>query len=155
MRILTIRQPWAWAIAAGFKHVENRSRNIAGDYRGLVAIHAGRQEDTGARTHPEIIRLAREHWGVEPTDLFTGMPKMFGHVIAVANLWAVHKHPGGAGFLCCPNAPDRYLRWAEPGVWHLCFSVPRKLAEPIPYKGALGLRRLDDETIARIKEAIE
>ncbi|RKT31139.1 hypothetical protein DEU34_3076 [Microbacterium sp. AG1240] len=41
MRILTVRQPWAWAIIHAGKNVENRSRNIAGFYRGPVLIHAG------------------------------------------------------------------------------------------------------------------
>lgn len=154
MRVLTVKQPWAWAIAAGFKSVENRVRNIAGDYRGPVAIHAGRREDTGARTHPEIIRHAREQWGTTPAGLFTGERQMFGHILAVVTLYAVHQHDGSAKFLCCPNAPDRYQRWAEPGVWHLCMALPRTLAEPIPYRGGLGLRRLDDLTRARVLEAM-
>lgn len=45
MRILTVRQPWAWAIIHGGKDVENRVRNIAGDYRGPIAIHVGLQHD--------------------------------------------------------------------------------------------------------------
>lgn len=35
MRILTVRQPWAWAIIHGGKDVENRTRNVAGDYRDV------------------------------------------------------------------------------------------------------------------------
>ena len=42
MRILTVRQPWAWAIIHGGKDVENRVRNIAGDYHGPIAIHAAK-----------------------------------------------------------------------------------------------------------------
>ncbi len=154
MRVLTVRQPWAWAILAGFKSVENRVRNIAGDYRGPVAIHAGRAEDIGARQHPEILRLAREQWGTEPADLLTGMPQMFGHILGVVNLYAVHEHDGSERFRCCPNAPDRYTRWAEPGMWHLCMASPRRLAEPIPFRGALGLRRLDDGTRLLIESGL-
>jgi hypothetical protein len=150
LRILTVRQPWAWAIAAGFKSVENRTRNIAGDYRGPVAIHAGVRDDTSARSHPEIIRRAREQWGVEPAALFTGERHMYGHILAVVNLYAVHQHDGTADFRCCPNAPDRYRRWADPDAWHLCMASPRTLAEPIPYRGNLGLRPLDDDTTARV-----
>lgn len=43
MRVLTVRQPAAWAIIHGGKNVENRVRNLAGQYRGPVAILAGRQ----------------------------------------------------------------------------------------------------------------
>lgn len=153
MKVLTVRQPWAWAIAAGFKSVENRSRNIAGDYRGPVAIVAARVRDPKARDHAEMTRLAFEQWWADPNELFTGMPEMFGHILAVANLYAVHEHDGSSGFLCCPNAPGRYTRWAQPDCWHLCFATPRRLAQPIPFKGALGLRDLDAVTLARIEEA--
>jgi ASCH domain len=40
MRALSIRQPWAWAIATGLKDVENRSWPT--DYRGPFLIHAGK-----------------------------------------------------------------------------------------------------------------
>ncbi len=36
---LSVHQPWAWLIVAGFKHIENRSRRT--HYRGPVLIHAG------------------------------------------------------------------------------------------------------------------
>lgn len=153
LRILTIRQPWAWAVAAGYKSVENRTRNIAGDYRGPVAIHAARVADPSAGAHPELARRIDEQWRTTPADAFTGMPKMFGHIIAVATLWAVHRHDGTPTFRCCPNSPERYGRWAQEHAWHLCFAMPRALAEPIPYVGALGMRRLDEATAARVMEA--
>lgn len=36
----------------------------------------------------------------------------------------------------------------------LVLERPRPLAEPIPYRGGHGLRRLDAETTARIEAAI-
>jgi hypothetical protein len=38
MKALSIRQPWAWAIAAGHKRVENRTWPTS--FRGPIAIHA-------------------------------------------------------------------------------------------------------------------
>lgn len=152
MRILTVRQPWAWAIIHGGKHVENRVRNIAGDYRGPVAIHVGLAEDKNAFSlSPNRDVLNDAAYPV------AGMPwwENYGHIIGVVNLWAVHQHDGSKHFLCCPNAPDKYQRWAEPDAWHLCIASQRQLAEPIPFKGALGLRRLDEETIALITAQLE
>lgn len=40
MKVLSIRQPWAWLIASGQKDIENRSWQTS--YRGPVFIHAGR-----------------------------------------------------------------------------------------------------------------
>lgn len=45
MRALTIHGPWAWAIAAGHKTVENRSWTT--NYRGTLAIHAGIRHGAG------------------------------------------------------------------------------------------------------------
>lgn len=39
MKALSIRQPWAWLIAHGFKPVENRTWHTS--YRGDILIHAG------------------------------------------------------------------------------------------------------------------
>lgn len=146
MRVLTVRQPWAWAIIHGNKGVENRTRNIAGDYRGLVAIHAGLRYDYAALYEDRRIENA-----IAPdtpiNDLF-----VVGNIIGFVNLWAVHEHDGTRGFLCCPNSPDRYTRWAQPGAWHLCLGSPYALSDPIPYRGALGLRELDPELAARIQE---
>lgn len=41
MRVLTLCQPWAQLIALGHKRVE--TRGVPTKYRGLVAIHAGKQ----------------------------------------------------------------------------------------------------------------
>ncbi len=48
MRVLTVRQPWAWAIWIGIKQVENRSRNLRCVAPGeTFAIHAGRIDEAG------------------------------------------------------------------------------------------------------------
>jgi hypothetical protein len=46
VKTLTVRQPWASLIVAGFKDVENRPRPIR--YRGKLAIHAGLKVDCEA-----------------------------------------------------------------------------------------------------------
>lgn len=152
LRILTVRQPWAWAIIdSGTKDVENRIRNIAGAYRGPIAIHAGLSFDDDALTSPPLKAAfdsyrsgrgwSREYRGV---------------ILGVVDLVDVHHD------MSCPHDPSRRgyragqcSGWAEPGErWHLVLANPRALSEPIPYKGALGLRRLDAETAARVWEAI-
>jgi len=37
---------------------------------------------------------------------------------------------------------------------HLVLANPRPLVEPIPYRGALGLRHLDEETTSRVKAVL-
>jgi len=43
MKALSVRQPWAWLIVAGYKDIENRNWPTA--YRGRVYIHASRKFD--------------------------------------------------------------------------------------------------------------
>lgn len=45
MRIISVKQPWAWAIASGLKLVENRSWRT--HYRGPLAIHASGRPERG------------------------------------------------------------------------------------------------------------
>ena len=147
MRVMTVKQPWAWAIVEGGKDVENRVRNIAGEYRGLVAIHAGLGWSEQGSYDWEVRRATRsvelgyqagdsQTWAadsVEPEDpRFTR-----GAIIGVADLVGVNKLSAS--------------KWALQDHWHLELANPVTLAKPIPFTGALGLRRLDPANIARIE----
>lgn len=152
MRILTVRQPWAWAIIHGGKDVENRVRNIAGAYRGPVAVHvAGKYAEGGL----DLAALddACADW-CEANDPCVGKQHPWqanvGKIIGVVDLVDVHR-PLWDGS-CSTEREGACSPWAEIGgwPWHLVLANPRPLAEPIPYRGALGLRTLDDDTTARI-----
>jgi hypothetical protein len=60
MRILSIRQPWAYLITRGSKNIENRSWPTK--YRGQVLIHASLN----------INRRACKDHGLDPAKLQTG-----------------------------------------------------------------------------------
>jgi hypothetical protein len=152
MRVLTVRQPWAWAIINGGKDVENRTRNIAGAYRGPVAIHA-------AARLPKF----EEHWdsgtviagitGRRP--LFHG-PWSLGTILGVVDLVDVHLGSQLPGH-CWDDKRgmrDRCSQWGQDDTVHLVLANPRPIADPIPYKGALGLRHIDAATAIAIYEAI-
>jgi hypothetical protein len=137
MRALTVRQPWAWAIIHGGKDVENRVRNIAGDYRGPVAIHVAQADADGA---PESLWLDEANWyrarRPQP-DPFTPEWSDRGAIIGVVDLVGVHTDVVG-------GRPEAHCSpWAEDGMHHLVLENPRALDEPIPYKGALGLRKTE------------
>lgn len=128
MKAITIRQPWARAIASGFKDIENRGRPTS--HRGLVAIHAGKTIARAADHDPRITAMYGR-------DASIGVP--LGAVIAVADL--VDCHPaayGGAhGRTCCEP-------WGEPlhnggPCFHLTLASVRRLATPVPVRGSLAL----------------
>lgn len=43
MKALSVRQPWAWLLAMGYKPIENRT--WYGSYRGRLLIHAAKTAD--------------------------------------------------------------------------------------------------------------
>jgi hypothetical protein len=136
MRVLSVRQPWALHIVQSGKDVENRTRNIAGSYRGLVAIHAGRIPDEDA-----LGRLPRL-----PSN---GIPRIFhyGAIIGVATLVDVHSSGPTYCHLLGKDEPGMCSEWAEAGRWHLVFARPQRLRRPLPFAGSLGLRTLDTDTV--------
>lgn len=148
MRVLTVRQPWAWAIIHGGKDVENRSRNLAGSYRGPIAVHvAGKWADPPGLAL-DALNDAMAAWcdaAPEHTENDDPWFKNVGRIIGVVNLIDVHEPSPGEGAV----GGDTCSPWAEPDVWHLVLANPRPLAEPIPFKGGLGLRRLDPDTLTR------
>jgi len=172
MRILTVRQPWAWAIIHGGKDVENRVRNLAGDYRGPIAIHAGLGYDDDHDR--QLVGAAVGNWrranpgvsSADNPDPMQSRPVWYGHrgrIIGVVDLYAVHHAESCHGRTVVEEVNPNLVRgyhaatcspWAERDVWHLRLTNPRPLATPIPYKGALGLRRLDTTTIDLIQKEL-
>jgi hypothetical protein len=143
-----VRQPWAWAIIHGGKDVENRVRNLAGDYRGPIAIHAGLAPyEKGTMA------------GARRSELFGGEDAttlVFGAIIGVVDLVDVHEGPDRTGCWCRPGSALSCSPWAEGDAVHLVLANPRPLATPIPYKGGLGLRRfnetVDTEVLRQLAE---
>lgn len=146
MRALTVRQPWAESIVRLGKDVENRSKNIAGSYRGPVAIHAGLTGDPSAYDHHEfqvVTRIATSWGKYRPHD-------DRGALVGVVDLTGVHEAKNceirdehGSFTDCCSP-------WAMRGHWHLTLDNPRPLPDPIPYRGRLGLWHLPDSVVDRI-----
>lgn len=130
MRILTVRQPWAWAIIHGGKDVENRVRNIAGEYRGPIAIHAGLRLDE-AGLADWMVRRA-----ITPDTLVNDL-YIVGNIVGVVDLVGVHHEGEGS----CGDSVELCSDWAQAGAHHLQLANPRALDEPLPWKGGLGLRR--------------
>lgn len=154
MRVLTVRQPWAWSIIFAGKDVENRSRNIAGSYRGPVLIHAALQAVPfeGPGEEAWDVPMYRDAHARE-TSVVRHRIDVRGAIIGVVDLVDVHSASilGGCGRLRhdCPEhgtCREHCSPWAmgpTAGGWfqHLVFENPRALDQPVPWKGGLGLRR--------------
>jgi hypothetical protein len=139
MRAITVKQPWAQAIALGAKIIENRSPGFPKTYRGPLLIHAGTIWSARGAADRRIRRL------------FNGDPPPFeGEVIiAVAELVDVHPDHG-----CCkPWGESEYLDATgrlQRGVVHLVLEDIRR-CDPIPATGALGLWRPTREVLGALR----
>ena len=114
LRVLTVRQPWAWAIVHGGKDVENRSR--ATRHRGPLLIHAGQALEHDA--YGVVARLATR-LPPAPDQLERGA------IIGVVDV---------VGCVEDSDSP-----WADEGLWHWLLANPRAIDPPVPAVGKLGL----------------
>jgi hypothetical protein len=102
-RALSVRQPWAWLIAHGYKDVENRTWRTT--FRGMLYVHAGRRIDHDGiewcRAMFPDIELPTEY----PTGGIVGSAEVVGCVDHSASAWFV----GPYGFVLSGAAPCRYI----------------------------------------------
>ena len=128
MRALTLWEPWATAILAGYKHYETRSWGT--QYRGLIAIHAGRRcEDD------QLIAAQRRH----PT--FPAISS--GAIIAVADLTDCRV------MAAAPTPDDEYWGYFGPGRYGWELSNVRPV-DPILIRGYQGLWRVPPVTATEL-----
>ncbi len=141
MKALTIRQPWAGAVALGWKPVENRTRMFS--HRGPTLIHAGQQVADDIAGALATIRATDQ----EIPDF--GLPGeapawAFGSIVAVADLHSAHRGCDGS---CAPG-------WAQRGLVHHMVRDVQLLTRPVPAPGRLGLWTPDPDVLDAVKEAL-
>ena len=131
-RALTVRQPWAFAIAAGAKDVENRSWPTA--HRGWLAIHASSTPADAAEGARCAQLLAAA--GVAPPAA-PQLPRS-----AVVAVVFVHD-------VLPPQRPVASA-WAQRGCFHWLLRDARALGAPVPCAGQKNVWALSDDVSAAI-----
>ena len=132
MRALSINQPWAYCITHGSKRVENRVWNTA--FRGQLLIHASKRYQTGAELGI--------HADSPEVDLQGMKQAPRGAIVGVCRLAA-----------CVPPGQDHALPpeqrvWADPAQFKFLLEDVRAFAQPIPYRGHLGIFIVPDAIVA-------
>lgn len=116
---LTVRQPWAHAIAYCGKDVENRCWTLP-DHVTRILVHAGKVSD------PDGWATIRA-FGFGLADIHpAGVPQ--SAIVAVANV----------AYVCDAGprrAPCGCGRWAADGQYHWRLGTVWTLAKPVPCKG--------------------
>lgn len=122
MRVLSIRQPWAFLICAGERTVETRTWSTS--YRGLVAIHAPLYRGG----------INAIEFSVPTDNVFA-----FGRIIGVAELYDV---------LPCEGVHAAKVRKA---LNCLQFRNARLFNRPVRLGGKVGLCRLSPAITAEVE----
>ena len=173
MRALTVRQPWAGAICDLGKRLENRSRPPPRTLpcSEVIAIRAGSADTRATEAeHVALTLRAVEEWGLRWTSRAA---ICFGCVVATCRVvgwwelvdgkpWAFSRTDGEALGAPIASPYDSAADWAEaqrqlarwwigPFAWVL--RDVQVLAQPVPAKGALGLRRVPDDVEAAVRAA--
>ena len=157
MKALTLKQPWAWAVAHAGKDVENRTWKPPQSVIGQrIAIHAGKAWSEASR------------WALQmfADGLFPPAEPhiVFGAIIAVATIGGWVTDGGnyetrlfagnylGAAPLAVKKA--RHSKWfAGPYGWLLTDVIA--LPKPIPCKGQQGLWTVPADIEAEIDRQLE
>lgn len=129
MKALTIRQPWAGAIAHGTKRVENRSWKLPAKQLGeRILIHAGARPDKTAQVYGDHL------------DVYSA-------IIATAVVTDCHYSQDDIG-VCCSY-------WSFPNTYHWTLNQVVALPDPVPCKGRLGFWTPDPDVLAAIAAQTE
>lgn len=159
MKVITVKQPWAWAIATGAKHIENRSRGTS--YRGPLAIHAGKGWSQRGAQDPRMFKeFERTAYAIHGSDgkypAAALLPLMIpqghyrGFIIATCDL--IDSHPD-TGHCCRPWGESSYT---EAGgrlrtvMHHLVLDDIRPVLPPLEARGALGLWNPDADLLEEL-----
>jgi hypothetical protein len=130
IRGITLIRPWGYAIAHCGKDVENRPWECSLPVGSWIAIHNGKKWDESA---VEYIRQRVPHVPIPTKEV--DLP---GQIIAISRF--------------CGNVNESDSPWFM-GPVGVCFD--RIIAiDPIPHaKGQLGLWRLPEETLEKLRKA--
>ena len=143
LRVLSVRQPWAWQILHEEKDVENRL--LPTSYRGRVAIFAPESPDVGA-----LRRLPR----VAPAWVDAPRQYELGAIIGVADLvdchdasWCGEDQYGRAIQMCSP--------WARRSHQHLVLANPVALDKPVATRSRFGLWEPSARVLKSVLEQLD
>lgn len=142
MKALSLWQPWAGAIALGYKKIE--TRHWFTNYRGTLAIHAAKR---WTREEREFTQEFNEKWAL--LELPEQPP--LGCVVALATLREIRPTEGLVHWL---GPIERALGNYEPGRFGWMLDHITELKDPIPCTGRQGLFDLPADVFAQMRSQL-
>jgi hypothetical protein len=134
MKGLSIQQPWAWLICAGYKDVENRTWSTK--FRGRIYVHASKKVDFDSWLYiwknPDVYGIDTDEF-IE-SEFYRNQRKIeesAGSIIGEIDVV-------DCKFRFGEENDNLYSLWHVPGQYGFILKNPVLYKKPIPYKGHLG-----------------
>ena len=133
MKVLSIRQPWAWLIMNGYKSIETRSWPPQSDLIGeVIGIHAGLKIENWMNWL--IISQLRDQ-GLKDLPSIPNLPR--GRLLGTAKLEDVIEYKFETQFFKDTDKHFCAEGYFKPVAYGLVLSVKEVYENPPPLKGAL------------------
>lgn len=146
MKALTVRQPYADAIASGTKRIENRTKPMPPKFAGVpVLLHAAKDRHASKLTALDLSQITG--------DRIHEWHDTRSAVLAVIRFRGSHKAPADGTWCCRPwgQVTTRH----RPEVWHWEIDQVTRLAETVPATGALGFWTVPDTVLAAVQAQLD
>jgi hypothetical protein len=138
---LTVRQPYADAIAFGAKTVENRTRALPPKYEGVpVLLHAAKDPHASGITPLDLAQIT---WC--DISQWTGIRSA---ILAVIRFKGSHRC---ADVHWCCKPWGQVETKEHPEVWHWEIDHVERLKTPVPASGALSFWKPKDDVLAAVR----
>jgi len=141
MKALSVRQPWSWLLAAGYKEIENRSWHT--QVRGTILIHAGKTAEDPE--YPQ--RLMQNQIASAPKD--KELEAYVEQIQAINRYRTAYENPamrgaiiGAAEIVDCLHESDSL--WYQ-GPHGFLLRNPHLFEAPVPWSGRLGFFEVDTD----------
>lgn len=144
MRALTVRQPYADAIAHGAKPVENRTKPLPRKYEGVpVLLHAAKDQHVTGINAVDLAQFTGAR--------ITGWTDTRSAILAAITFMGCHQ---AADDRWCCRPWGQVTTRVQPEVWHWEIGQVTRLDEPVPASGALGFWTVPDDVLAAVQQQI-
>ncbi|MES2339259.1 MAG: hypothetical protein V4537_14290 [Pseudomonadota bacterium] len=155
MRVISLHQPWASLWVAGRPYGKDiETRPWSTPYRGLVAVHAALTLDREACLRPyfdsALAAIGFDYLSEIPLGKIVGVVELVDCLEMTVNRTAP---PGGISIAADPRLTPQELAFGNYAIGRFAWTtgpLRRRLKEPLPHRGAQGLRPLPLAVIHRM-----
>jgi hypothetical protein len=147
MKSLTIHQPWASLLVWKKKQFETRDWQRM--YRGLIAIHAGKEPLSPLEDYYDILWELRND-SIDFNEAYFN--STFGKIIAIARLKNIHLMT--RELIDKQSHLEQVCGYWEPGRFAWEFTDIQPLPKPISVRGLPGLWDISDEIQQQISQQL-